>query len=156
MDLSAGDISGIVIRPIVKDDLGDFSLDGNMLNVLVALNGNRTLGQVAQQTGLSMVAIREAAIKLQKLKLVETVNRTPHHLDQDFINFIIAELSLAIGPLAEVLVEDGIDDLGYTLQTCPTDRAAELVNLLAQEIQRDHKKTEFKQNMVQKINEKGY
>jgi hypothetical protein len=77
-------------------------------------------------------------------------------LDQDFLRYLITELSLAIGPLGEVIVEDGVDELGFTLNTFPTHRAAELINLLAQEIQRDEKRSEFKQNMVKKIREKGY
>ena len=156
MDLTSGDITALVFKPVVKDDLGNFSLDGHMLNVLMALDGQMTLGQVAQRTGLNMANLREAASKLHKLKLIESVDRAGNTIDQDFFSFLIAELSLALGPLAEVIVEDGVEDLGYTLQNCPTQRAAELINLLAQEIQRDQKKSEFKQNMVQKIKEKGY
>jgi hypothetical protein len=156
MDLSAGDISAMVFKAIVKDDLGDFSLDGNMLSVLMTLDGKLALGQVMQKTGLNMATLREATAKLRKLKLIETVELVAHNIDQDFIDFLIAELALAIGPLAEVIVEDGVEDLGFTLQNFPSRRAAELVNLLAQEIQRDQKKSEFKLNMVQKIREKGY
>lgn len=156
MDLAAGDISAMVFKPIVKDDLGNFSLDGNMLSVLMALDGKLTLGQIVHQTGLNMATTREAAAKLQKLKLIEAVERVAHSIDQDFMDFLIAELALAIGPLAEVIVEDGVEDLGYTLQNIPTHRAAELINLLAQDIQRDQKKSDFKLNMVQKIKEKGY
>ena len=156
MDLTSGDISAMVFKPIVKDDLGNFSLDGHMLSVLMALDGKLTLGQVAQRAGLNMANLREAASKLHKLKLIEAVESTAHAIDKDFFDFLVAELSLALGPLAEVIVEDGVDDLGYTFQNFPTHRAAELINLLAQEIQRDEKKAEFKQNMVQKIKEKGY
>ncbi len=156
MDLSSGDISALVFKPIVKDDLGNFSLDGHMLSVLMALDGKLSLGQVAQRAGLNMANLREAASKLHKLKLIESVERAANIVDKDFIDYLIAELSLALGPLAEVIVEDGVEDLGYTLQNFPTQRAAELINLLAQEIQRDQKQSEFKQNMVRKIKEKGY
>ena len=156
MDLSSGDISAMVFKPIVKDDLGNFSLDGHMLSVLMALDGKLTLGQVAQRAGLNMATLRDAASKLHKLKLIESVEIAANSIDKDFFDFLIAELSLAIGPLAEVIVEDGVEDLGYSLQNFPTQRAAELINLLAQEIQRDEKKSEFKQNMVQKIKEKRY
>lgn len=156
MDFSSGDISAKIFKAIVKDDLGNFSLDGHMLNVLMALDGKLTLGQVAQKTGLNMANLREATAKLVKLNLITAVESAPQTLDRDFVDYLIAELSLAIGPLAEVIVEDGVDDLGFSIQTFPTHRAAELINLLSQEIQRDQKKTEFKQNMVRKIREKGY
>jgi DNA-binding transcriptional regulator GbsR (MarR family) len=156
MDLSSGDISAIVFKPVVKDDLGNFSLDGHMLSVLMTLDGELTLGHVAQKTGLNMANLREATSKLLNLDLIEAVERVAHKADRDFFDYLIAELSLAIGPLAEVIVEDGVEDLGHTLQSFPTHQAAELINLLAQEIQRDDKKSEFKQNMVSKIKQKGY
>ena len=156
MDLSSGDISTLIFKPVVRDDLGNFSLDGHMLSVLMALNGKRTLGQVAQQAGLNMATMRDATSKLVDLKLIESVKSVGSVLDQDFMSFLISELSIAIGPLGEVIVEDGLEDLGFTTVNFPTHRAAELINLLAQEIQRDEKRTEFKQNLVKKIREKGY
>jgi hypothetical protein len=156
MALSSGDISVLIFKPIVRDDLGNFSLDGHMLSVLMALDGKKTLGQVAQQAGLNMATVREAAGRLVELKLIEGVEGGGKVLDQDFIAFMITELSLAIGPLGEVIAEDGLEDMGFTKTNFPAHRAAELVNLLAQEIQRDEKRTEFKQNMVKKIREKGY
>jgi hypothetical protein len=156
MDLSSGDISALVFKPVVRDDLGNFSLDGHMLTVLMTLDGKKNLGQVAQQAGLNMATLREAVGKLADLKLIETVQDTRHVIDQDFISYLISEMSMAIGPLGEVIVEDGLEDLGFSKTNFPTHRAAELVNLLAQEIQREEKRTEFKQNMVKKIREKGY
>ena len=156
MDLSSGDISALVFKPVVRDDLGNFSLDGHMLSVLMVLDGKKTLGQIAQQASLNMATIREATSKLVELKLIEKIESTGNVLDQDFLTFLISEMSIAIGPLGEVIVEDGIEDLGFQKNLFPSHRAAELINLLAQEIQRDEKRTEFKQNMVKKIREKGY
>ena len=156
MDLASGDISALVFKPVVRDDLGNFSLDGHMLSVLMALDGEKTLGQIAQQANLNMATIRDAVRKLFELKLVEIIRQDIQFLDQDFTSFLISEMSLAIGPLGEVIVEDGIEDLGYSKTTFPTNRVAELINMLAREIQRDEKRTEFKQSMVNKIREKGY
>jgi hypothetical protein len=103
-----------------------------------------------------MATMRDATSKLLDLKLIESVERVERVLDQEFMSFLISELSIAIGPLGEVIVEDGLEDLGFTAKNFPAHRAAELINLLAQEIQRDEKRTEFKQNMVKKIREKGY
>jgi len=156
MNFSSGDISALVFKPVVRDDIGNFSLDGHMLSVLMALDGKKTLGEVAQTSGLNMATMRKAAGKLVELKLIENVKKAGNFVDQDFIDFVTRELSIAIGPLGEVIVEDGLEDLGFTKANFPSNRAAELINLLAQEIQRDEKKTAFKQNMVKKIREKGY
>ena len=66
------------------------------------------------------------------------------------------ELSLAIGPLAEIVIEDAAGDLGHDLFRFPSQRAAELVELIGREIKRGDKRVVFTQNMVAAIKEKGY
>jgi hypothetical protein len=127
-----------------------------MLSVLMNLNGKNTLGQVAQQLGLNLATIRPIVAKLIQFKLVERVEVAVNVVDQDFISFLISQLSVAIGPLGGIVVEDGLEDLGFTKTNFPTSRTAELVSLLAQEIQREDKRIQFKQGMLKKIKEKGY
>ena len=77
-------------------------------------------------------------------------------LDGDFFRYLINQLSLATGPIAGVLIEDEVQALGYEVDQFPAYRAAELVDRLAGEIRREEKKTIFKNNMVSKIQQKGY
>jgi hypothetical protein len=156
MNLTSGDISALVFKPIVREDLGNFSLDGHMLTLLMALDGKLALGQVSQKTGLNMADLRDAASKLVALKLIESVAKATNYIDHEFFQSLVSELSIALGPLAQVILEDGLEDLGLTQKTFPTHRAAELINLLAQEIQREEKRTAFKQSMVKLIKLKGY
>jgi hypothetical protein len=156
MDISSGDIFPFVFKRIVRKDLGEFSLDGNMLSVLMELNGTRNLGEIAKKSGLSMGVMRNLISRLLELKLIEPVDGAVSMLDDDFFGYLHGQLSLAIGPIAEVLIEDAVSDLGHQLALFPSHRAAELVDLLAREIQREEKMGIFKQNMVNKIREKGY
>jgi hypothetical protein len=66
------------------------------------------------------------------------------------------QLSQAIGPIAEILLEDAVYDLGHDLDRFPASQVAELVDYLAREIQRQDKAIAFKQNILLKIREKGY
>ena len=156
MDISSGDISAVVFRRVVKDDLGRFSFDSQMLNVFMALDGNKRLGIVARELGFNMGTMRSVIERLLQVNLIEPVEKAVSMLDEDFFNHLENQLSLAIGPLAEVLVEDAVKDLGHSRAGFPSHRAAELVDILAQDIQREEKKAAFKQNMVNKIREKGY
>ncbi len=52
MNVTSADIAGMVVKQVIKGDLGKLSLDGQMLNVLISLDGKKTLEQVAQQAGL--------------------------------------------------------------------------------------------------------
>lgn len=156
MDLSSGGVAGLVFKQAIRGDLGKLSLDGQMLNVLMSFDGKKTLGQVAQQSGINLGAIRPIVARLIKYKLIEPVETQDNVVDQDFMTFLVSQLSVALGPLGGIVVEDGLEDLGYTKTNFPTHRTAELVNLLSQEIQREDKRIQFKQVMLKKIKDKGY
>lgn len=156
MDLSSGGVAGLVFKQAIRGDLGKLSLDGQMLSVLMSFDGKKTLGQVAQQSGINLGAIRPIVARLIKYKLIEPVETQENVVDQDFMTFLVSQLSIAIGPLGGIVVEDGLEDLGYTKTNFPTHRTAELVNLLSQEIQREDKRIQFKQVMLKKIKDKGY
>ena len=149
-DLS-GDIAKMVFGRVDKGDIGKFSIDSQMLNVLMVLDGQNNVAYVAQKTGLSIGDIREVLNKLLSLGLVAPATSGGAVLDASFFAFLQEQLALAVGPIAGVLIEDGIDDLGYTMDNFPSNRAAELVDMLAREIQREEKKADFKKNLVNKL-----
>ena len=156
MDLSSGGVAAMVFKPVIRGEFGQLSLDGQMLSVLMSLDGRKTLGQVAQNAGISLADIRPVITKLINLRLVESIERAVSIVDQEFMDFLIAKMSIAIGPLGEIIVEDGLEELGFNKNNFPSLRTAEVVNFLSQEIQREDKRIEFKQAMLRKIKEKGY
>lgn len=155
-DLRAGDISALVFRRVMRQDAGEVSFDPQMLATFMELDGKKNLAAVAKKTGQKMGAIREAVVKLLRLKLIEPVTGAISALDSEFIGTLRKELSLAIGPLAEIVIEDAAADLGHDLFQFPTHRAAELVELIGREIKREDRRVVFTQNMVALIKEKGY
>jgi len=156
MDILSGEISLMIFERVVKHDIGDFSLDSQMLSVVTELDGKKNLEAIAKKTGLSMGVIREVISKLLKLELIEPIEDVSSEVDESFFAYLKEQLSLAIGPIAEIIIEEEIADLGYDPLKFPSKRAAELVDLVSREIQREDKKTTFKQNMIKKIKEKGY
>ena len=156
MVLSSGDISSIIYKRKVRDDLGDFSLDGQTLLILMELDGKTTLGALAGKTGLKMGTIREMISKLLKLGLIEKVEKEVIPVDSDFFRNLLDEFALAIGPIAGVLIEDQVQALGYDVNSFPGYLVTELVDGLAGEIRREEKKAVFIKNMVEIIRAKGY
>ena len=146
----------MVFRQIVKDDLGNISIDSRLLRVFLAFDGKKTLERVANETDIDMTAMREIISRLMSIELVEPTNKAMLTLDKDFMDFLTSQLSLALGPIAGVLIEEVVAEMGYSIEQFPSAQAAELIDLLAQEIQRDGKKNPFKMNMVNKIKERGY
>ncbi len=156
MVFSSGDISSMIYKRKVRDDLGDFSLNGQTLLILMELDGKATLGALAAKTGLSMGAVRELIANLLKLGLIEKVEKEIIPVDNDFFRKLLDELALAIGPIASVLIEDEVHEFGHDVNSFPSYLVTELVDRLAGEIRREEKKEDFIKNMVNTIRAKGY
>jgi hypothetical protein len=156
MDVTTGDLSALVFKRVPAQNIGEFSLDGRMLSVLMEVDGRQNVAAIAKKLGINMGTIRPVISALLDLKLIEAGEDALSVLDPEFLEVLRGELSLAVGPIAEVLIEDAAADLGYTPERFPSHRAAELVDLLARQIRREDKMTSFKQNMVRMIREKGY
>ena len=120
------------------------------------LNGEETLGKLAEKAGMNLGSLRSLISNLLQLGLIEEVQKDIDMLDGDFLRYLINQLSLATGPIASVLIEDEIHELGYEVDQFPGHRVNELVNRLSKEIRREEKKSIFIQNMVNKIQQKGY
>jgi hypothetical protein len=156
MKITSGEFATMVFKRVDKNDLGEFSIDSQTLNVLMSLDGSKTVTSLAQEKGMSIGTLRDTVTRLLELKLIEPNAAAIPIIDGDFLTYLIQELSQAVGPIAQILIEDAVVDLGNDLNRIPAHRAAELVELLAPEIQHSEKATLFKQNMISKIKEKGY
>jgi len=156
MDFSSSEISSTVFKRIVRDDIGKFPLDHQMLAVFMELDGKAPLSTIAQKAGLNMSTMREIIAKLMQNGLVEKVDKEIVILDKDFFDYLVSHLSLALGPIAQILIEDEVHNLGHELSRFPGHVVAELVDNLAQEIRRKEKKAVFLKMMAAKIHEKRY
>jgi hypothetical protein len=150
------EILGMVFKPVIRSDLGNFSLDGQSLSILMALDGKKSIGSISAKVGIDAQNMASVIKQLLQLKLIEAIPQKTSPADSDFFKRLTNELSIAVGPLASVLVEDVLEDFGCTMNNFPTNRAAELVQLLTEEIARDEKRQIFTQRMLQIIQEKGY
>ena len=79
--------------------------------------------------------------------MVEADVSTIPTLDDKFFKQLAEHLAVAMGPMAEILIEDEIQAMGIDRDNIPAHRGAELVDILAREIPRDEKKIEFQQVM---------
>lgn len=152
-NIFAGDISKLVLKRTVRADLGEVSLDSQMLQVMMELDGRKTLGQVAQSLNMNLKNLRAIINRLFQLRLCETAMESMPVLGRDFFVSLSAELSRAMGPIADVVIEDEINEMGESPNRFPAHRAAELVDVLARQILREERKVTFQQAMVKKLRE---
>ena len=92
MVTSSGDTSEMVFRRVIRKDSGSISLDGDMLNVLVELNGKASAGDVARKIGMSRDAVRQVITRLLNLGLIETVQGAVPLLSSDFFHYLHREM----------------------------------------------------------------
>lgn len=156
MALSPSELASAVFRPTLKEDVGELSLDGMTLKVLLVLDGKKNLGTVSEELGLKLGEIRNLIKKLLELQIIERVETRDSLVEEDFIGFLEAEFSLAVGPIAGVIIEDVLYELGMEPGKVPKHRVAELVETLSRQIPRNENKIAFEQAMMSKISEKGY
>lgn len=140
-----------VFRHVQGDKMGEFSMDGSMLKVLLELDGKRNFQEVASRLGITPEELIPIMKKLLRLNLVEPLPDTDSVLNHDFFKVLSRELSLAVGPIAEFLIDDAISDLGQRRKTFPKKYAAELVVMLARQIKKADKQMVFKRTMLQRI-----
>ncbi|MFO8111892.1 MAG: hypothetical protein R6T92_05225 [Desulfosalsimonadaceae bacterium] len=152
-DIFSGDISKLILKRTVRADMGEVSLDSQMLNVLMELDGKKTLGQVAHSLNMNMKTLRDIVSRIYQMRLCEAAAESMPVLGRDFFNALSVELSKAMGPIADVVIEDEVADMGETQDRFPAHRAAELVDVLARQILREERKVAFQQSMVKKLRE---
>ncbi|MFC1827996.1 hypothetical protein ACFL0O_00090 [Thermodesulfobacteriota bacterium] len=153
LDIFSGDFYSMVFKGSIEVDIEELSLDSNMLKVLMALDGKKNLASVSRSLNMDPEALKETLTKLYNNQLIEKVENAVHTLSNDFYDFLTFQLSLAVGPIAEFLIEDEIREFNDDPEKIPFSRAPELVNLLARQIPREEKKFAFQQAMLQKIKE---
>ncbi len=151
MDILAGDITPLIFQLSVKHEPAQLTLDKQMLGVIQELDGKRTVGLVARNLGLPLDKVREIIAQLLAQGIIGLVNQSVPMLKEDFFIYLADQLSLATGPMAEVLIDEAIDSLGYSQSSFPKDRVQELIDLLTPKIFREEKRAVFKENLYKKI-----
>jgi hypothetical protein len=151
LNILAGDISPLVFQLSVKNEPGEVTLDKEMLTVIRELDGKKTIGMVAKNMGLELEKLKEIIAKLLTHGIIALVNQSMPMMKEDFFIYLTDQLSLATGPMAEVLIDEALANLGYSQSNFPKHRVQELVDLLAPRIFREEKRAVFKQNLYKKI-----
>ena len=145
------DIGTMIFRPARLKNAGAFSLNGQMLAIFVEFDGSRTVAEIARRLNIDLVAITKTVRRLSELGLIEPVTEVAQTLAPAVIDHVTQQLALAVGPLAVVIVEDEIQDLGYEPESFPMMRLKELVDRLSGNIRKKDKKNSFLAAMAELI-----
>ena len=67
MDFSSRELPGLFFRKVIRDDMGQISLDPQMIRLLLAIDDSKSLAQVAKEVGMTAVTDDEGYYSFPKL-----------------------------------------------------------------------------------------
>jgi DNA-binding transcriptional ArsR family regulator len=132
---------------------GQISMSGKMLEVLMALDGRTALGEIARKLDLSISDLRPHLQKLMEYGLIEEVREAVAVLAPEFYGYLTGHLSRIAGPIAGVMVEDAVLEIGNGSTEVPKNRAGELIELLGRQIPDEGRRVDFIKKMLLKLRE---
>lgn len=154
MDIGRPDQPEIFYRKIHRKDHDQIALDADMIRLLIAIDKKKSLSQIAAEVQMETETLKKNLAKLIRLGLVEPVKKDLPVLDKIFLQALKINLSKAIGPIAEFLIEEVASEMAITDPGIPVHQAAEMIATLSHEIPDAEKRIEFKKSMMDILNKK--
>jgi hypothetical protein len=123
------------------------NINADQWNVLALCNGTKTISEIAESLSWDEFKTSKIIFQLVQLALLEKVedqkpiNKKP--VSEEFFPTVETELKKVIGPLAPLIIDDILSDVGETKDSLCQDQALSFVEKLGEEISNDSKKKEF-------------
>jgi hypothetical protein len=154
MDSGSAGHQEIYYRKVIRKASDKVSLDADMIRLLIAIDENKSLYQIADEVEMEASTLKKNLSKLLAQGLIEPVKKDLPVLDKIFLQALKINLSRAIGPMAEILIEEIVSEMELTAPEITLPQAAELIAILSHEIPDEKKRIEFKKSMMDILNKK--
>jgi hypothetical protein len=151
MDFFSPDQPKMFFRKITQINSNEIRLDADMIRLLIAIDETKELEQIANEVGMGRARLNTTLSKLLELKLVEPIQTDIPYLDNEFITALKINLSQAVGPMAEILIDDVVVDMNLSVSEIPKTQAAEFISTLSLEIPDEDISVQFKKAMLDLI-----
>lgn len=131
------------------------TIDGRDWELLALVNGERTAADLAAATGAEDIDMARALYRLKMAGLLELSAPQAAAPQQralagpGFFQALTSAVAGALGPLAEIIIDDAVEDLGFTRATLPRDMVSALAERISGEIREPEKRVRFQQTMLQ-------
>jgi len=131
----------------------EITFDSDMLKLLMAIDEDKTIRQIAGEVNFSPAAFKESLMKLIKLKLIEQVEAAAvvSYVGEAFMARLLEVLVDLTGPLGEVLIEETAEEMNLDIKKIPRARVGDFVYNIANQMPGDKQKNEFSTAMLEEI-----
>ena len=138
-----------------KGNTGAVNLQPDEWQILAQINGNRTITEIVEATGKDEFEVAKILFQLHSVGLLEKTEKSARPtyvtIDEKFFEKIEKEFTNVMGPMAPVIIDEAIDELGETRNAFPQDKIAALVEKISHEILEEEKKLQFSQIMLESL-----
>lgn len=132
---------------------GEVSVSGKMLKLLSLLDGKSNVAEISRKMNISVSDMRTHLSKLLEYGLIEELQENVQLLDYEFFGYTSRQLSKITGPIAQVMVEDAVEEISAGTYKVPVGRASEFIDMLGRQIPDEKQRSEFIRNMIEKLKE---
>ncbi|MBI5581790.1 MAG: hypothetical protein HY895_21760 [Deltaproteobacteria bacterium] len=140
--------AGVYYRKRIRKNLPSVSLNADMIRLLLVIDERKSLYQISAEAEMDAATFKRTMRNLLEQGLIEPVQRDTLPLDHTFLQVMRLNLSRVIGPMAEILIDDVMAEMGLGPSRIPADQAAEIINRLAREIPDELGQIQFKKSMI--------
>lgn len=122
--------------------------------IVARIDGRASVASIASDLGREEFELLKQLYKLKTNGLVELTITAPAAAPQRalagpaFFTFLTTTVAAAMGPLAEIVVDDALEALGETRATFPRDGISTLAERISGEIRDADKRVHFQQTML--------
>lgn len=144
-----------IFRLSADGTMGEVRLGADAWRVLAQVNGIRTLAEIAKNLNSEQGTVTKAVNELLQSGLL-TVETNPSVavravIPGDFFDRTEKEFIRVMGPLGELIIEEEIENLGYSRNEFPRDQIATLVEQVSAHVPDNAKRLKFQQIMLEAI-----
>ena len=131
----------------------EITFDSNMLKLLMAIDENKTIRQIAADVNLPFSDFKESLVKLIKLKLIEQMEAAgpASFVGEAFLERTREVLVQLTGPLGGMLIEETAEQMSLVDTKIPRASVADFIYNIAKQMPGEKQKTEFRTVMLKEI-----
>lgn len=128
------------------------NINADQWNVLALCNGTKTVSEIAETLNWDEFRASKTILQLAQLGLLEKAGEhkpaKKKPVSENFLLMVEAELRKVIGPMAPLIIDDKLSDLGETKDSLGQDQASSFIERLSEEVSPESKKKEFLRVMM--------
>lgn len=137
----------VVFRLSVQKSPENKNINADQWNVLALCNGSKTVSEIAEALNWDGFRASKTIVQLAQLGMLERAGEhkpaKKRPVSDNFFPTVEAELRRVIGPMAPLIINDKLSDLGETKDSLGQDQASSFIERLSEEVTPDSKRKEF-------------